>query len=192
MKNSEMLQMLSEKVCECKKCPELITNRIQPVMSSGNSDAKILILGEAPGKDEDESGEAFVGDAGKLLSNIIKACGLSRKNDVYICNVLKCRPPKNRRPKKDEIENCGPFLKLQIKVLNPKLILCLGDVAAQHLLKVEVPISHLRGRWFNYKDAIVNADVLCTYHPGYLLRNPSAKKEVWDDIQVLLTRLPQS
>jgi uracil-DNA glycosylase len=146
MKNCEMLSLLKEKVCECKKCPELVENRTQIVMDSGNPDAKILILAEAPGKDEDESGESFVGDAGKLLSNIIKACDLSRKNDVYICNVLKCRPPKNRRPKKQEIENCAPFLRLQIKIINPKIILCLGDVAAQHLLKIEVPISHLRGK----------------------------------------------
>lgn len=186
-----MLNLLSEKVCICTKCPALVENRMQTVMDSGNRDAKILFLGEASGKDEDEQGEAFVGRSGQLLTNIIKACGLSRKNDVYMCNVLKCRPPKNRRPTRQEAENCSPFLKLQIKIINPRIILCLGTTAAQNLLKTDDTISELRGRWFKYTDGIVNSDVLCTFHPSYLLRNPSAKKNVWDDMQMLIEKYKQ-
>ena len=191
MTNDQMLNLLTEKICTCNRCPELADTRMQVVMDSGSRSAKILMLGEAPGADEDEKGEVFVGRAGQLLTNIIKACGLSRKEDVYMCNILKCRPPKNRKPTRQESENCAPFLRLQIKIMNPRIILCLGGVAAQNLLKTEDTISELRGRWFKYEDGIVNADVLCTFHPSYLLRNPSAKKDVWEDMQSLVSKISE-
>lgn len=184
-----MLSLLNEKVCNCKRCPELVNNRMQTVLDSGNPDSRILFLGEAPGQNEDEKGEVFVGEAGQLLSNIIKACGLSRKDDVYLCNILKCRPPKNRTPTDKEAENCSGFLKLQIKIINPVIIVCLGRTAAKHLLKMDAAVSILRSKWYKYTDKHVNADVLCTYHPSYLLRNPAAKKEVWEDMQLLIAKL---
>lgn len=185
----ELLTKLNEKACNCTKCPELVANRTNVVLHSGNPNAKILFLGEAPGQDEDEQGEAFVGRAGQLLTNIIKACEWEREKDVYICNVLKCRPPKNRTPTDLEAKNCEPYLKIQIKIINPKFIVCLGATAAKHLLKIYHPMGYMRGKWFKYEDAHVNADVLCTYHPSYLLRNPDAKKDVWEDMQSLMEKM---
>jgi DNA polymerase len=180
------LSKLNEKVCNCQKCPDLVANRTKTVFSSGNPNAKILFLGEAPGQDEDEQGEAFVGRAGQLLTSIIAACGWERDKDVYICNIVKCRPPKNRVPTETEAKNCEPYLKLQIKIINPRYIVCLGATATRYLLGVQHPMGYMRGKWFKYEDAHVNADVLCTYHPSYLLRNPAAKADVAEDMQSLV------
>jgi DNA polymerase len=188
MKKIELLQILSEKVAGCIKCPELVANRTQVVFGEGNPNAKILFLGEASGQTEDELGRPFVGRAGQLLNNIIKSCGWLRE-DVFITNVCLCRPPNNRTPKEDEAKNCETYLKLQIKIVNPKFIVCLGATAARNLLKVDHPIGFMRGRWFKYEDAHVNADVICTYHPSYLLRNPKAKEDVWEDLQILIEKI---
>lgn len=184
-----MLNLLNDEVCKCTKCPELAANRTQTVLDSGNPESRILFVGEAPGQTEDEKGEVFIGKAGELLTNIITSCGLDRKKDVYIINPVKCRPPDNRKPSKIELSNCSPFFKLQIKIANPKFIVCLGAVAAKAILDVEESISILRGRWFKYEDGKVNADVLVTYHPSYLLRNPNAKKDVAEDMQLLLAKI---
>jgi DNA polymerase len=182
MQKVEMLTLLDDKIKVCTKCPELVENRTNTVLGSGNPNAKVVFCGEAPGKDEDKSGEAFVGQAGKLLSSILEACGLNRHEDVYIMNVVKCRPPNNRVPTKTECQNCRPFFDLQLKVINPEYIVCLGTVAAQNLLITEERISDLRGRWFSYKEA----KVICTFHPSYALRRKYAKKEIWNDLQPLL------
>lgn len=189
MQKVELLNTLNEKVCNCTKCPDLVANRTHTVLHSGNPTAKILMLGEAPGQDEDEQGEVFVGRAGKLLTNIINACGWDREKDIYLCNILKCRPPNNRRPTENEAKNCETYLKFQIKIVNPKFIVCLGATAACNLLKVDHPIGYMRGRWFKYEDSHVNADVICTYHPSYLLRNPKAKEDVWEDLQILMEKI---
>ena len=141
-------------------------------------------MGEAPGADEDEQGLPFVGRAGQLLTKIIEAMGLKRK-DVYICNILKCRPPGNRNPLPDEIRLCEPFLKKQLQVISPQVICALGTFAAQTLLKTDVPITVLRGRFHSYE----GIKLMPTYHPAYLLRNPSAKKLVWEDVQMIMKEL---
>lgn len=164
---------------DCTRC-KLHSGRTKLVFGVGNPNADLVFVGEAPGQDEDRQGEPFVGRAGKLLTDIIEAIGLSRE-EVYICNVVKCRPPQNRNPEPDEIEKCEPFLRAQIESIHPKLICTLGKFAAQTLLRVETPISQLRGRFFQY-DGI---PLLPTFHPAYLLRNPSAKKEVWEDMKVV-------
>lgn len=184
-----MLSLLDEEVCKCTKCPELVTNRTQTVLDSGNPESRILFVGEAPGQSEDEKGEVFIGKAGELLTNIITACGLDRDQDTYLINPVKCRPPNNRKPSKIELSNCAPFFKLQIKIANPKFIVCLGAVAAKAILDVEESVGMLRGRWFKYEDGIVNAEVLVTYHPSFLLRNPTAKKDVAEDMQLLLEKI---
>lgn len=188
MQNSEKLAVLQEKVCECTKCPDLVANRTQTVFGVGNPDADIVFCGEGPGKDEDTQGVPFVGRAGKLLTNILNATGLERE-DVYILNIVKCRPPGNRNPTPEEAENCRPFLDLQLKVINPKYIVCLGAVASQNLLGVETPIGAMRGNWFDYQMPPVNAKVLCTWHPAYLLRNSEAKKDTWNDLQLLIKEI---
>jgi DNA polymerase len=141
-------------------------------------------VGEAPGADEDAQGEPFVGAAGKLLTKIIIAMGLSR-NDVYICNVLKCRPPNNRTPAPDEVSQCRGYLDRQLEIVQPKYICALGSVAAKTLLDTQLSIGRLRGRFHQYR----GIPVLCTYHPAYLLRNPEAKRDVWEDVQVLMREL---
>jgi DNA polymerase len=146
----------------------------------GNPEAKILFVGEAPGADEDAQGEPFVGRAGQLLNDIIKACRLKRE-EIYICNVLRCRPPGNRLPSPEEAGNCREYLDGQIAHVNPVYIVCWGACAAQNLLGVTDAIGKLRGRFHQYG----SAKVLCTYHPSYLLRNPAAKKDVWEDMKVL-------
>ena len=185
MNHKEMLVLLNEKICKCEKCPELVANRTQTVLDSGNPDAKILMLAEAPGEDEDKQGEVLIGRAGQLLTNIIKACGWDRTKDIYLCNILKCRPPSNRKPTLEEASNCDPFLKLQLKIVNPKIIICLGATAANNLLKTDTSIGQLRGRWFKYE----NADVICTYHPSYALRQSSAKMNIYDDFQLVIEKI---
>jgi uracil-DNA glycosylase family 4 len=174
------LKILSEKVKACTRCPELASTRTQTVFGVGNPEAKILFVGEAPGADEDAQGEPFVGRSGQLLNDIIKACRL-RREDIYICNVLRCRPPGNRLPAPDECANCREFLDGQIAHVNPQYIVCWGACAAQNVLSSTESIGKLRKRFFTYG----NAKVICTYHPSYLMRNPSAKKDVWDDMKML-------
>lgn len=185
MEKRQMLQLLSEKVAMCSKCPELVANRTQTVMHSGNIDAKITILAEAPGADEDKTGEVLIGRAGKLLTNIINSTGLDRSKDCYLCNIAKCRPPNNRPPTETECNNCRPFLELQLKIINPQYIVCLGNTAAQNLLKTSERISCLRGQWFSFN----NIKVLCTWHPSYALRNKTAKFEIYQDLMLVVNDL---
>ena len=170
---------LKKDLSQCKKC-SLGKSRTHLVFGTGNTNADLIFVGEAPGHDEDLQGEPFVGKAGQLLTKIIQAIDLKRE-DVYICNVLKCRPPENRNPLPEEIEACEPFLIKQIKLINPKAICALGKFAAQTLLKSEAPISKMRGRFHNYH----GVPLMPTYHPAFLLRNPNMKRAVWEDIQLI-------
>jgi DNA polymerase len=173
------LHAVREDIGDCQRC-KLARGRKTIVFGQGNPAARLMFVGEAPGAEEDEQGLAFVGRAGQLLTKIIEAIGLSRE-DVYICNVLKCRPPENRNPETDEILSCQPFLERQIEVIRPKVLVGLGKFAAQWLLKTAEPISRLRGRLGDYGDI----KVMATYHPAYLLRNPGAKKDVWEDMKIV-------
>ncbi len=164
----------------CDKCSHLAAKRKNLVFGSGNPDADIAVVGEAPGADEDEQGFPFVGRAGKLLTDILAAIKLSRE-EVYICNILKCRPPENRNPMPDEILNCEPYLAKQLELIKPKLILALGTFAAQTLLKTKEPLGKLRGRFHLYKDI----KTMVTYHPAALLRNPNWKRPAWEDVKML-------
>src|ERR1700741_5383948 len=163
---------------DCNRCKLHALGRRQVVFGVGNPDADLMFVGEGPGADEDIQGEPFVGRAGQLLTKIIEAIGLTRE-DVYIANVIKCRPPGNRNPEPDEVEQCEPFLFRQIDTVKPKVIVALGKFAAQCLLKTNDPIPRIRGREFKYRDSIL----IPTYHPAYLLRTPSAKREVWEDMK---------
>jgi len=163
---------------DCSRCKLHTLGRKQVVFGVGNPNADLMFVGEAPGADEDVQGEPFVGRAGQLLTKIIEAINL-RREDVYIANVIKCRPPQNRNPEPDEVEQCEPFLFRQIDVIKPKVIVALGKFAAQSLLKTTEPITRIRGREYRYRDAIL----MPTYHPAYLLRNPSSKREVWEDMK---------
>jgi uracil-DNA glycosylase len=167
----------------CTRC-KLHKARTQIVFGVGNPQAQLVFVGEGPGRDEDEQGEPFVGRAGKLLTQMIEAMSLQRK-DVYICNVVKCRPPENRLPEKDEIATCSPFLIRQLDVIGPKVICCLGACSAQTLLNTNQGISRFRGEWFDFR----GAKLIATYHPAYLLRNPAAKAEVWKDLQKVMAVL---
>jgi DNA polymerase len=162
----------------CTRCKLCTLGRSQIVFGVGNPKAPLMFVGEAPGEDEDRKGEPFVGRAGQLLTKIIEAIGLTREQ-VYIANVIKCRPPGNRNPETDEVAACEPFLFRQIDVIQPKVIVPLGKFAAQSLLRSMDPITRLRGRQFDYRGAIL----IPTFHPAYLLRNPSAKREVWEDMK---------
>jgi uracil-DNA glycosylase len=163
---------------DCSRCKLHTLGRKQIVFGVGNPNADLMFVGEAPGADEDVQGEPFVGKAGQLLTKIIEAIGLTRA-DVYIANVIKCRPPNNRNPEPDEVDQCEPFLFRQIDTIKPKVVVALGKFAAQCLLKTDTPISRLRGREFSYRDAVL----MPTFHPAYLLRNPSSKREVWEDMK---------
>ncbi len=174
------LEGIAGVVAGCRLCQELAETRTQTVFGVGDPNAKILFVGEAPGADEDRLGEPFVGRAGKLLNQIIEACGM-RREEIYICNILKCRPPGNRNPSPEEAGNCRQFLDGQIASVQPEYIVCWGSVAAKNLLDSTETIGRMRRQFFEYG----GAKVLCTYHPSYLLRNPSAKKDVWEDMQLL-------
>jgi len=163
---------------DCSRCKLHTLGRTQVVFGVGNPEADLMFVGEGPGADEDIQGEPFVGRAGQLLTKIIEAIGLKRE-DVYIANVIKCRPPGNRNPEPDEVEQCAPFLFRQIDTVKPKVVVALGKFAAQCLLQTNDPITRIRGREFKYRDAIL----IPTYHPAYLLRTPSAKREVWEDMK---------
>lgn len=174
------LKELAACVADCRRCEELASTRTQTVFGVGDPHAKILFLGEAPGADEDRTGVPFVGRAGQLLDRIITACRMKRE-EIYICNILKCRPPGNRNPSNEEAENCREYLDGQIAAVNPEYIVCWGSIAAKNLLNSTESIGKMRGRFFTHG----RAKVLCTYHPSYLLRNPAAKKDVWEDMQFL-------
>jgi DNA polymerase len=178
------LDVLQQEVAPCTRCQELAATRTQTVFGVGNSEARLCFLGEAPGADEDRQGEPFVGRAGQLLNKIIEACRMKRE-DVYICNILKCRPPGNRNPLPAEAANCRSFLERQLELVAPEFICCLGTVAAQNLLGTQQSIGKLRGKVLAYR----GAKVICTYHPAYLLRNPSAKKDTWDDMKLLMREM---
>lgn len=177
------IEVVRGELGDCQRCP-LGKVKTHIVFGEGNEKANLVFVGEAPGADEDTQGRPFVGRAGQLLTKIISAMGLSR-NDVYICNILKCRPPGNRNPKPDEIHACEPFLIKQLQAINPEVICALGTFAAQTLLKKEVPITALRGRFHSYQ----GIKVMPTYHPAYLLRNAGAKKLVWEDMQMIMKML---
>ena len=171
---------------DCSRCKLHTLGRRQVVFGVGNPNADLMFVGEAPGADEDIQGEPFVGRAGQLLTKIIEAIDLERE-DVYIANVIKCRPPGNRNPEPDEVEQCEPFLFRQIDIIKPRVIVALGKFAAQCLLKTDAPITRIRGREFTYRDAVL----IPTYHPAYLLRNPSAKRDVWEDMKKVRALLSQ-
>jgi DNA polymerase len=178
------LQVLTEEVARCTRCSELASARTQTVFGVGPMDAEICFVGEAPGADEDAQGEPFVGAAGQLLNRIIAACGMKRE-EVYICNILRCRPPGNRLPLPNEAANCREYLDRTLDLIRPKFICCLGGCAAQNLLSTQLSVSRMRGRFHDYR----GTPVLVTYHPAYLLRNPSSKREVWEDMKTLLARM---
>jgi DNA polymerase len=177
------LTMIREELGECTRC-KLSGGRQKIVFGVGNPDAALVFVGEAPGADEDRQGEPFVGAAGQLLTKMIVAMGLSRE-DVYICNIIKCRPPGNRNPEPDEIAACEPFLKKQLASIRPRMIVCLGKFAAQCLLRSDAPISRLRGRFHTYE----GIPLMPTFHPAFLLRNPASKREVWSDLQQVMAEL---
>ena len=178
------LDVIAREVSGCTRCEALATTRTQTVFGVGNPSARLCFMGEAPGADEDAQGEPFVGRAGQLLNKIIEACTL-RREDVFILNTIKCRPPLNRNPLPDEIAYCRGFLDRQLEIIRPEFICCLGAVAAQALLGTDLSIGRMRKRFFDYR----GSRVLCTYHPAYLLRNPAAKKEVWEDMQLLMREM---
>jgi len=174
------LTEIRAEIGDCTRCKLHALGRKQIVFGVGNPDADLMFVGEAPGADEDIQGIPFVGRAGQLLTKIIEAIDLKRE-DVYIANVIKCRPPQNRNPEPDEVETCEPFLFDQIATIQPKVIVALGKFAAQTLLRTLDPISRLRGRVYDYR----GAKLIPTFHPAYLLRNPSSKREVWDDMKLV-------
>jgi DNA polymerase len=186
----DTLERIRADIGDCTRC-RLCEERNKIVFGSGSSKADLVFVGEGPGRDEDLQGLPFVGRAGKLLTQMIEAMGLTR-DKVYIANVVKCRPPQNRPPEKDEVATCIPFLLRQLEVIHPKVIVCLGNIAAQNLLGTMKSISHFRGHWFDFR----GMQLLATYHPAYLLRNPAAKGDVWKDLQkvmaVLGLKLPKS
>ena len=177
MQNTKDLESFNASICKSQKCP-LGSTRTNFVFGVGNPKANIVFVGEAPGEKEDLGGEPFVGRAGKLLDKILTAIDLSR-NDVYICNVLKCRPPKNRDPLPSEVDLCEPYLKTQLSLINPKLIVALGRIAACTILRTKEPLKNLRKKTFRYE----GIDLLVTYHPAALLRNPNFKISAWEDFQ---------
>lgn len=181
---AQALQSLAERVAACTRCPELAAGRTQTVFGVGNPNARLMFIGEAPGADEDRTGVPFVGKAGQLLDRIITACTLSRE-EIYICNILRCRPPNNRNPSDEEANNCREYLDAQIDLVAPEYIVCWGSVAARNLLNTNDSVGRLRGRLHQYG----RAQVLCTYHPSYLLRNPAAKKDVWADMKFLMAEM---
>ncbi|GAC1402449.1 MAG: uracil-DNA glycosylase [Thermoanaerobaculia bacterium] len=177
------LETIAAEARVCTKC-RLADTRTQVVWGTGNPDADLMFIGEAPGRDEDLKGEPFVGRAGQLLTDIIKAMQLSR-DDVYIANVIKCRPPENRNPEADELEMCRPYIRTQIELIKPRVIVTLGKFALQSLTGKTNAISSARGQWTEFE----GIRVMPTYHPAYLLRTPSAKKDVWNDMKKVMAEL---
>src|SRR5947209_170694 len=190
------LKLIRQDLGDCTRCKLHTQGRKQIVFGVGDPRAELMFVGEGPGADEDVQGEPFVGRAGQLLNNMIKAMGLQRE-DVYIANVVKCRPPGNRTPERDECETCSPFLMRQITTIKPKVIVALGAVSAKTLLAINAPMSDLRGRWYEFKPAGTpsndpswsSARLAVTYHPAFLLRDPRQKKEAWKDLQMVMKDL---
>jgi uracil-DNA glycosylase len=190
------LKIIREDLGDCTRCRLHKQGRKQIVFGVGHPKTELMFIGEAPGADEDEQGEPFVGRAGQLLNNMIKAMGLER-DQIYIANIIKCRPPRNRTPERDECETCSPFLMRQIAVIKPKVIVALGAVAAKTLLAVNDSMANLRGRWYEFKPPGVrshdphwtSAKLAVTYHPAFLLRDPRQKKEAWKDLQMVMKEL---
>ena len=178
------LEELREEVAQCTRCRELAETRNQTVFGEGAPQARLCFLGEAPGADEDRQGKPFVGRAGQLLTRILAACQMER-SQVYILNVLKCRPPGNRNPTPEEAAHCRSFLDRQLQLIRPEFICCMGAVAAQNLLSTTTPIGRLRGKLHDYQ----GMRVVCTYHPAYLLRNPAAKTKTWKDMKLLMREM---
>ena len=178
-----LLENLRNEIGDCIR-GKLAKGRKNVVFGEGNADADLMFIGEGPGRDEDIQARPFVGDAGKLLTNLIVKLGLKREG-VYIANIVKCRPPYNRNPEEDEITTCMPFVERQIEIIKPKVIVCLGKISAQAILGSKIPISKLRGNFFNYNDIAV----MPTFHPAYLLRNPKDKWLTWDDMKKVLEKL---
>jgi DNA polymerase len=185
-KKADLLESLKNEIVTCHKCP-LGKTRTNLVFGVGNPEAKLMFVGEAPGRDEDLQGEPFVGRAGQLLTKIIEAIGLKR-SDVYIANVLKCRPPGNRNPLPEEIVLCMPYLLKQIEIIQPRVLCALGTFAAQTLLNTKAPVGTLRGRFHDYK----GIPMMVTFHPAYLLRNPNDKAKVWEDMKKVRDFLNES
>ena len=180
--------MLRRTVASCALC-ELHKTRTQTVFGVGNTEADLLFIGEAPGADEDRQGEPFVGRAGQLLTNMINAIGLTREA-VFIANILKCRPPRNRDPRPQESQACRGYLRRQIELISPKVIVALGRIAAQNLLQTDTPIGKMRGRQYRYEDSDI--PVVVTYHPAYLLRSPREKRKAWQDLRLTMELLNAS
>jgi DNA polymerase len=190
------LKIIREDLGDCTRCVLHKQGRKQIVFGVGNPKAELMFIGEAPGADEDQQGEPFVGRAGQLLNNMIRAMGLGREQ-VYIANIIKCRPPNNRTPERDECETCSPFLMRQIATIKPKVIVALGAVAAKTLLAINESMANLRGRWYEFRPTGVRsndpnwtgAKLAVTYHPAFLLRDPRQKKEAWKDLQMVMKEL---
>ena len=190
------LKLIREDIGDCTRCKLHQQGRRQIVFGVGNPNAELMFVGEGPGADEDLQGEPFVGRAGQLLNNMIKAMGI-RREDVYIANVVKCRPPGNRTPERDECDTCGPFLMRQIAAIKPKVIVALGAVAAKYMLAINAPMSELRGRFYDFMPTGARssdpdwqgAKLAVTYHPAYLLRDPRQKGEAWKDLQMVMKYL---
>jgi DNA polymerase len=177
-----LLAALKAEVACCRRCPQLAAARTQTVFGTGSPEARLMFIGEAPGAEEDRTGEPFVGRAGQLLTDMItKGMGLTR-GEVYIANILKSRPPENRNPLPDEVAHCLPYLERQIAIIRPEYICLLGATAAQALLETALSVGRLRGRWHRYR----GIPTVVTYHPAYLLRNPASKKDAWEDLQMLM------
>jgi DNA polymerase len=181
--DNEEFEALREEAMACTRC-RLAGTRSTVVFGTGNPHADLMFIGEAPGRDEDQQGKPFVGRAGQLLTDIIKAMKLSR-DDVYIANVIKCRPPENRNPEPDELDACRPFIQRQVELIDPKVIVTLGRFGLQSLTEKAYSISSVRGQWLEYR----GIKVMPTYHPAYLLRNPAAKKDVWADMKKVMAEL---
>ena len=187
------LKLIRDDLGDCTRCRLHEQGRKQIVFGVGNPHAELMFVGEGPGADEDAQGEPFVGRAGQLLNNMIRAMGI-RREDVYIANVVKCRPPGNRTPERDECETCSPFLMRQIAAIKPKVLVALGAVSARNLLAINAPMSELRGRWYDFKPAGSDASwpgarLAVTYHPAFLLRDPRQKGEAWKDLQMVMKYL---
>lgn len=180
----DTLDQLGEKIAACTQCTQLAATRTQTVPGAGNPKTRLCFMGEAPGADEDRQGEPFVGAAGQLLNKIIAACTL-RREEVYILNVLKCRPPGNRTPAPEEIANCRGYFERQLEIIQPEFICCLGLVAAQTLLSTSQSLGKLRGRFHDYR----GIRVMATYHPAYLLRYPNMKRAAWEDMKMLMREM---
>jgi len=184
LETTRSLEELRSHIGDCRRC-KLAPHRTHLVFGVGNPRARLVFVGEAPGRDEDLKGEPFVGRAGQLLTEIISKGMKLRREDVYIANVIKCRPPENRNPEPDEVDSCEPFLLRQLELIGPEVIVALGKFAVQTLLRVKTPITQLRGRWYDYH----GIKLMPTFHPAYLLRNPGDKRLVWQDIQKVMAEL---